>query len=388
MTGLHMGHAYVRGNASLPLRLQDQTVAEVLKEAGYHTALIGKWGLGDQQTSGAPQNKGFDEFVGYLDQVHAHDYYTDHLARFDPKHPDQTQTIISENQAGRKGTYIPDLFSKAALNFLKENKPDQFNHYRPFFLYLANIIPHANNEEATRSGNGMQVPTDAPYSNEAWPQVEKNKAAMITRLDADVGTLLDKLKQLKIDENTIIFFSSDNGPHQEGGVDPNYFHSAGPFRGITRDLYAGGIRGPMLVSWPAGVRTGQTSDWIGALWDFFPTAAEIAGVTCPTNLDGISFLPILLSQPQTNHHDFLYWEFHERGFQQAVRKGDWKGVRPQAGEALELYNLKTDPGEKHDLAHENPQIITKMEAQFKSVRTDSERFPIKPPAKNSPKKEK
>jgi len=236
MTGLHTGHGYVRGNATLPLRSQDQTVAELLKDRGFHTGLIGKWGLGDQQTSGAPQRKGFDEFVGYLDQVHAHNYYTDYLARFDPKYPDRTQTIISENQGGKKGAYIPDLLSMAALNFLKQNKPDQFNHYRPFFLYLANIIPHANNEEATRSGNGMQVPNDAPYSNEPWPQVEKNKAAMITRLDADIGKLMEKLKELKIDQNTIVFFSSDNGPHKEGGVDPDFFHSAGPLRGLKRDL--------------------------------------------------------------------------------------------------------------------------------------------------------
>src|SRR5438477_3429915 len=234
MTGLHTGHAYIRGNASLPLRSQDQTVAEVLKEAGFHTGLIGKWGLGDEKTFGVPQKKGFDEFVGYLDQVHAHDYYTDHLARFDPKHPDQTQTFISQNQAGKKEVYIPDLLARAALNFVSNNKPDQFNHYQPFFLYLANIIPHANNEEEKRSGNGMQVPNDAPYSSEPWPQVEKNKAAMITRLDSDVGRLMDKLRQLKIEDNTIVFFSSDNGPQKVGGVDPNFFHSVGPLRGLKR----------------------------------------------------------------------------------------------------------------------------------------------------------
>jgi len=378
MTGLHTGHAYVRGNANLPLRAQDRTVAEVLKDAGYYTALIGKWGLGDQRSSGAPQNKGFDQFVGYLDQVHAHDYYTDHLARFDPKYPDQTETLILENQAGKKGKYIPDLLSAAALNFLKINKPDQFNHYRPFFLYFADIIPHANNEEATRSGNGMQVPSDGPYSDEPWPQVEKNKAAMITRLDADVGKVMEKLKELKLDENTIVFFSSDNGPHKEGGVDPNFFESAGPFRGIKRDLYEGGIRVPFIVRWPAAIKAGQTNDRLGAFWDLLPTVAQLAGAKYPTNLDGISLLPAFLGQPQTNRHEFLYFEFHERGFQQAVRMGDWKAVRPQSGQRLELYNLKSDPGEKQNIADKNPAIIAQIEDYLKTARADSERFPIKP----------
>lgn len=377
MTGLHSGHGLVRGNANVPLRPQDVTVAEVLHDAGYHTGLIGKWGLGNEHTSGVPQKKGFDEFVGYLDQVHAHDYYTDHLWHHDPKTGFDDWQYFFENQGGKKTLYMPDLFTRAALNFVKNNQPDQFNHYRPFFLYLATIIPHANNEEGNRSGNGMQVPSDAPYSSEPWPQVEKNKAAMISRLDADVGRLMDKLKQLKIDENTIVIFSSDNGPHKEGGVDPKFFQSSGPFRGIKRDLYEGGIRMPLIVRWPFRIKPGQVSDFKGAFWDFLPTAAEIAGEKCPTNIDGISFLPTLLGQPQTNRHEFLYWEFHERGFQQAVRMGDWKAIRPQAGEPLELYNLKTDPGEKTNVADKNPQIVAKIEEYLKTARTDSPQFPIK-----------
>jgi arylsulfatase A-like enzyme len=379
MTGLHTGHGWVRGNDKFPLRSEDLTVAEVLKGAGYRTTLIGKWGLGNEHTSGVPQSKGFEEFVGYLDQTHAHDYYTDHLWHYDSKTGFDDWQYFYENQGGKKGLYIPDLFTKGALNFIRINKPDQFNHYRPFFLYLSYIIPHANNEEGRRSGNGMQVPTDAPYSGESWPEPEKNKAAMITRLDDDVGKLMARLKELKIDDDTVVFFSSDNGPHKEGGVDPKFFQSAGSLRGTKRDLYEGGIRVPLIVRWPAQIKAGKTTDLLGAFWDFLPTAVEIASAKCPTNIDGISMLPTLLGQPQTNRHSSLYWEFHERGFQQAVRMGDWKAVRPQARDPLELYNLKADLAEKQNVADKNPEVIAKIEAYLKTARTDSEHWPIKPP---------
>src|SRR5208282_2410163 len=202
-----------------------------------------------------------------------------------------------------------DLFTQAALNFVRIHRPARSNHNPPFFLYLAYTIPHANNEEGARTGNGMQVPTDAPYSKESWPQVEKNKAAMITRLDADVGRLMDALKKYKIDDSTIVFFSSDNGPHKEGGVDPKFFHSAGPLRGIKRDLYEGGIRMPLIVHWPGRIKPGTVSDQVSAFWDFLPTAAEIAQAKVPDKLDGISLLPALLGKPQTQQHEFLYWEF-------------------------------------------------------------------------------
>lgn len=382
MTGMHTGHAFVRGNAAVALRPQDLTMAELLKQAGYHTCLIGKWGLGSENTTGMPQKKGFDEFLGYLDQVHAHDYYTDHLWRYDPpgegKEGFSGDMVFAANQNGRHGEYTHDLFTKTALNFLRINKPDQFNHFRPFFLYLAYTIPHANNEEAKRTGNGMQVPSDAPYSNQPWPQPEKNKAAMITRLDADVGRLLDKLKELKIDDNTIVVLTSDNGPHKEGGVDPKFFQSAGPLRGIKRDLYEGGIRVPLIVSWPSHIKAGAVNHQTFAFWDFLPTSAEIAHAKTPGQIDGVSMLPTLLGQPQTNGHDFLYWEFHEGGFQQAVRMGDWKAVRPQPGEALELYNLQTDLAERQNVADQNPEVVAKLEAWLKTARTDSEHWPIKP----------
>lgn len=380
MTGLHNGHSRIRGNGTVPLQPGDLTVAELLKQAGYHTALIGKWGLGEINSTGVPQEKGFDEFVGYLNQEHAHDYYTDHLWRFDPPTKDSPgfngEESLPENQGGHKRLYTHDLFTTAALSFLKPGRLRLYAHGQPFFLELAYTIPHANNEEGARTGNGMQVPSDAPYSNEPWPQVEKNKAAMITRLDTDVGRLLEALKKYKLDDSTIIFFSSDNGPHKEGGVDPNFFHSAGPLRGIKRDLYEGGIREPLIVRWPGHIQAGQISGFVGAFWDFLPTAAELAKVQPPPGLDGISFLPTLLGQTQTNQHDFLYWEFHERGFQQAVRAGDWKAVRPQVGEPLELYNLNTDISEKTNVASLHPDVVARIEDYLKTARTDDPQWPM------------
>jgi arylsulfatase A-like enzyme len=328
-----------------------------------------------------PQKQGFDEFLGYLDQTHAHDSYTDHLWRYDP--PSDTKPgydgrqEFPENQGGKKGLYINDLFAAAALKFVRNNKPEPYYNYQPFFLYLAYTIPHANNEEGRRTGNGMEVPSDAPYSDQPWPQTEKNKAAMITRMDADIGRLMDKLKELKIDDHTIVCFTSDNGPHKEGGVDPKFFQSSGSLRGIKRDLYEGGIRVPLIVRWPGKIKPGTLNDQAWAFWDILPTAAEIASEKSPEKLDGLSMLPALLGKPQTNRHDFLYWEFHERGFQQAVRMGDWKAVRPQAGAPLELYNLSTDLGEKQDVAAQNPEVVARIEAYLKTARTESEHWPIK-----------
>jgi arylsulfatase A-like enzyme len=385
MTGLHNGHSRIRGNGTVPLQPEDTTVAEVLHQAGYLTALIGKWGLGSENTTGVPQKKGFDEFVGYLDQVHAHDYYTDHLWRYHPATAMSPafdgQMSLPENAGGKKGLYTHDLFTTSALNFLRLPKTDSHHQTKPFFLYLAYTIPHANNEEGARTGNGMQVPSDAPYSAESWPQVEKNKAAMITRLDTDVGKLMDALKKYKIDDSTIVFFSSDNGPHKEGGVDPKFFQSAGPFRGIKRDVYEGGIRMPLIVRWPNHIAPGEVSGLISAFWDFLPTAAEVARVKPPSDLDGISMMPTLLGQTQTNRHDFLYWEFHERGFQQAVRMGDWKAIRPQAGEPLELYDLKRDQAEKTNVAEQHPDVVAKIDAYLKTARTDDPEWPIKPAPK-------
>ena len=390
MLGQHTGHVHLRGNSqTLPLQPEHLTVAKVLHTAGYRTAMIGKWALGDEGTTGVPELQGFDEVLGYLNQTHAHDYYTDYLWRHDPVTGRHGRITLAENVGGKQGQYTHDLFTKAALNFVRINKPDQFNGYRPFFLYLSYTIPHVNNEENRRSGNGMQVPSAAPYADEAWSAPEKNKAAMITRLDADIGRLRSKLRELKIDTNTVILFTSDNGPHAEG-VDPKFHSSAGPLRGIKRDLYEGGIRVPMIVNWPAQIRPGQVSDFAWANWDFLPTAAEIARAKVPKDIDGISIYPLLVGQTQTNRHQLLYWEFHERGFQQAARMGDWKAVRPQADEPLELYNLQTDLGEKDNVAKHHPEVVAKFEDYFKTARTESPNWPIKKlntkPAKVEPAK--
>ena len=376
MTGLHTGHATIRGNAAVPLEPGDRTVAEILKTAGYHTGLVGKWGLGDEDTTGIPPKKGFDEFVGYLNQTHAHDYYTDHLWHYDLNRPLNGRQELPENAAGRKQLYIPDLFATAATNFVRINKPDARRGNQPFFLYFATIVPHANDEEGKRSGNGMQVPTDAPYSKEPWPQVEKNKAAMITRLDDDIGNLMKRLQELKLDDNTIVFFTSDNGPHKEGGVDPAFFKSSGPLRGIKRDLYEGGIRIPMIVRWPGMIKPGQVSDQVWAFWDVLPTLAELVHAKAPEHLDGISMLPAILGQTQTNQHAFLYWEFHERGSQQAVRMGDWKAIRLGPDQPLELYDLSRDLPEKNNVAAQNPKVVAKIEEYLKTARTPSDKWPL------------
>ena len=207
---------------------------------------------------------------------------------------------------------------------------------------------------------------------------------MIARLDADIGKILDKLKELKLDQDTLLFFSSDNGPHKEGGVDPQFFASAGPLRGIKRDLYEGGIRVPMIVRWPGRIKAGSTNNQIWAFWDFLPTATGLAGVKPPKNIDGISMVPTLLGTKQTQQHEVLYWEFHERGFQQAARLGDWKMVRLAPEKAPELYNLKTDITEKENVACQHSDIVAKFAEYLKTARTESKDWPIKPSPEKKP----
>jgi arylsulfatase A-like enzyme len=282
-----------------------------------------------------------------------------------------------ENYADKKGLYSNDLFTKSAINYIRLNKATKLNKYRPFFLYLPYTLPHANNELFKRTGNGMEVPSTEPYTNEQWPDAEKNKAAMITRLDHYVGDIMDYLKKYKLDENTIVIFASDNGPHKEGGVNPKYFNSSGNLRGNKRDLYEGGIRVPFIVRWPGKVKAGSTSDVPFAFWDILPTTAEMARTSCSTNIDGISFLPTLLGKSQTNRHDHLYWEFHEDGFHQALRMGDWKAVRHGVDGPVELYDLKKDLSEKFNVADENPQVVAKIEERLKKARTEDPRWPAK-----------
>ncbi len=372
ITGLHTGHARIRANSRVPLEPGDTNVAKVLKSAGYHTGIIGKWGLGEAGTPGIPNLQGFDEWFGYLNQQHAHTYYPDHLW------DNQRELILGKN-LGLKQQYSHDLFTERALDFVGRQKAGA-----PFFLYLAYTIPHANDELGNDTGNGMEVPSDAPYSGKDWPQQEKNFAAMVTRMDTDIGKIMAQLKTSGMDQNTVVFFTSDNGPHQEGGHDPKFFKSGGPLRGIKRDLYEGGIRVPSMVRWPGKVQAGRTSDEPWAFWDFLPTAAELAGAPIPAGIDGISMAPAILGKPQ-NKHEYLYWEFHERGFSQAVRLGDWKGVRVASRQApIELYDLKKDLGETTNLAAQRPEIVARIAKIMSDGRTDSTRFPVREPGK--PKK--
>jgi arylsulfatase A-like enzyme len=374
MTGQHTGHTRIRGNNAYPLQPGDVTVAEVLKKVGYNTGLIGKWGLGLPGTSGTATKQGFDEFLGFLSQTHAHDYYPTNIWR------NEDILLLDVNTNNQRRVYIHDQFTRAATNFIRINKDF------PFFLYLGYTIPHANNELGRASGNGMEVPSDEPYSKEDWPQPEKNKAAMITRMDRDIGNILTILKGHKIETNTVIFFTSDNGPHKEGGVDPAFFNSSGPLRGIKRDMYEGGIRVPMIVRWTGTIQPAQVNDFPWAFWDFLPTAAEIAGVKdkLPANIDGQSILPMLLGKKQSPH-EFFYWEFHEKGSKQAVRTGDWKAVRLAVNKPLELYNLKSDVGETNNVAAAHLDVIAKIESYLKTARTESPKWPLTLPTDRPPR---
>ena len=369
MTGMDTGHATIRGNLpkAAPLRPQDVTVAEVLKSAGYKTGIIGKWGLGLENSSGTPDKKGFDEFFGYINQTLAHNYYPETLWRNNEK------IVIEGNLKGKKGTYSHDLFEQEALDFISRHKS------KPFFLYLSLTLPHSNTELGRKTGDGMEVPDYGPYAKENWPGPAKGCAAMITRMDDCVGKVLAELKTLGIDENTIVFFSSDNGPQgirDKGGYDPRFFNSSGPLRGIKRDLYEGGICIPMIARWPGHIKSGTTSNQVWAFWDFLPTVADIAGTKTPAGIDGISMLPALLGRPQQNH-EYLYWEFHENGFTQAVRMGDWKAIRYGIDKPIELYNLKNDLAETKNIADRHPEVVAKITAILNLARTDSPLFPIR-----------
>jgi arylsulfatase A-like enzyme len=352
MTGKHNGHGRVRDNLPHGVFLQpdDLTVAEVLQQAGYRTAAVGKWSLGEAGSWGVPNRQGFDEFFGYLSQVHAHIYYPQSLWR------DGTQVLLPGNRGARREVYSHDLLTEEALRFIDENKN------RPFFLYLAYTIPHWSDYDKD-SPESLIVPSDAPYSDRAWPQVERNYAAMVSRLDRDVGRLLDRLRELGIDRQTAVFFTSDNGPSAEAAHQVEFFDSNGPLRGAKRDLYEGGIRVPMVVRWPGQVPEGRSSDHVWAFWDFLPTAAEMAGLPPQYGIDGVSVVPALLDRGEPPDHEFLYWDYGHtrREYQQAVRWKNWKAVRRgRVARALELYDLVADPGETQDVAGEHADLCRKI----------------------------
>lgn len=386
MTGKHLGHAHVRGNAGgadmarQSLRDEDVTVAEMLKKAGYATALCGKWGLGDDLPGGhegLPRRQGFDHFFGYLNQVHAHNYYPEFLWRNEEKVALRNIVQPAEKEYGgfrggwatKKLDYSHDLVIDDALNFIRQEAKDP-DH--PFFLYLALTIPHANNEATRGVGNGQEVPDYGIYADKDWKDQDKGQAAMVTRMDADMGRILDLLEKLKIADNTLVMFSSDNGPHHEGGHDVDRFDPAGPFRGMKRDLYEGGVRVPMIAWWPGTVPAGKTSHHIGYFGDLMATCADLAGVKPEEGLDSISFEPTLVGDDaEQKTHKYLYWEFYERNGKQSVRAGDWKAVNnswPKG--SVELYNLKTDPGETNNVAADHPDVLKRLDGYMKEAHVD------------------
>jgi arylsulfatase A-like enzyme len=391
MTGQHTGHTPIRGNkewqpeGQWPMKAKAVTIAEMLKEAGYTTGAFGKWGLGFVGTEGDPNLQGFDEFYGYNCQRLAHNYYPGHLW------DNQQKVEIPENSGDKFEVYAPHLIHQRALQFIEKNRD------KPFFLFYPNIIPHAElllPEENLAEFRGKFQPEksfkgtepDDKYFREGGygtqPESHAAFAAMVTLLDKQVGEILAKLKELGLEKNTLVIFSSDNGPHQEGGADPDYFDSNGRLKGYKRDLYEGGIRVPMIAFWEGKIVAGSKSDHISAFWDFLPTVAEIAGGRSPENIDGISYLPTLLGKEQRKH-DHLYWEFHELGGRQAVRKGDWKLVSYQVFDSAktthELYNLSEDIGEENNVADKNPGVVKELLDLMKTARTESQDFPFRLP---------
>ncbi|MGH9841719.1 MAG: arylsulfatase [Blastocatellia bacterium] len=382
MTGRHLGHCWVRGNAgranmsAQTLRDEDQTVAEIFKDAGYATALIGKWGLGELGSAGHPNRQGFDYFFGYLNQRHAHNYYPSFLIRnserFPLKNVVENEDEESAGWAKEKVEYSPDALAAEALGWLEQNRG------KPFFLYLALTAPHANNEAARDLGDGAEVPDYGIYADQNWPKQEKGKAAMITRMDRDIGRVLAKLKELGVDRNTLIIFSSDNGPHKEGGNDPEFFKSSGPLRGFKRSLTEGGIRAPFIVRWPGKVKAGMVSTHVGYFGDFLATVCELTGQPLPQGLDSISFAPALFGQSkQQRRHEYLYWEFYEQGGRQAVRFGDWKAIRePMFTGKVQLYDLGKDIGERNDVSVANPDVVKRAVALMDKAHVDDPKWKV------------
>lgn len=365
MTGQHTGHCWVRGNAgrenifAQTLREEDKTIAEVFKAAGYATAMFGKWGLGEIGSSGHPNQQGFDHFFGYLNQHHAHNYYTTFLVRNrEPvalrNMPAQGDPERGDGWAKTKVDYSHDLIFEEAMEWLAKNRS------RPFFLYLPFTIPHANNEATRGVGDGQEVPDYGIYADKDWPRPDRGQAAMITRLDRDIGRLMAQLKEHGLDDRTLVFFSSDNGPHKEGGNNPDFFKASGPLRGIKRALYDGGIRVPFIARWPGQIKARSVSDHVGYFGDMFATVCDLTGQPIPSGLDSISFLPALRGQRlRQKRHEYLYWEFYEQGSRQAVRFGKWKAIRqPMRTGEIELYDLTKDLGETNNLAGTRARIVT------------------------------
>ncbi|MDG2125293.1 MAG: arylsulfatase, partial [Verrucomicrobiales bacterium] len=376
MTGLHMGHGWVRGNANEAMKQTLQTgeitVAGELKKAGYATALFGKWGLGELDSIGHPMKHGFDDFYGYLNQRHAHNFYPEFIIdryqkvalrnRYDPA------WIKMREQQGRKDDgagwatpetkldYVPDLVMQRTYKWLDKKKAE------PFFLYLSLNMPHANNEATSGTGNGQEVPDYGIYADRDWPDPDKGQAAMITRMDGYMGELIRRLKGWGIDDNTLILFTSDNGPHQEGGNRMNFFDANGPVRGMKRDLTDGGIRVPTIVRWPGAIPAGSTSDRPAYFGDVLATTCDLAGIPTPEGRDTLSFLPTLKGAKNQPEAPYIYWESYEKGGKQALRFGKWKAVRePWIGGEIQLFDVRADIGESKDVAASFPAVAAQAE---------------------------
>lgn len=382
LTGLHTGHTPIRGNREVqpegqyPMPDSIPSIARVMESAGYKTGAFGKWGLGFVGTTGDPNSQGFEEFYGYNCQRYAHRYYPAHLWHNSDK------IVLEGNGWVEKTVYAPDAIQKETISFLENNKDN------PFFLFMPIVMPHAElaapedeiiqkyrakfgDEKPHPAGKGTEYGPDLTISAyQSHPTPHAAFAAMVERMDVYVGEVLAKLEELGLAENTLIVFASDNGSHQEGGADPDFFDSNGPYRGHKRDLYEGGVRSPMIAWWPGKIKAGSQSDHISAFWDLMPTFAEVAGTKAPDTIDGISFLPALLAQKDQKEHEYLYWEFHEQGGKQAVRQGKWKAVKLQVfgskEPVFELYDLSVDIGEQNNIATENPEKVKELEGLMNS----------------------
>jgi arylsulfatase A-like enzyme len=363
MTGLHNGHTPARDN--IPhyhtyLKDEDVTVAEVLREAGYRTGGVGKWSLGDPGTEGRATNQGFETWFGYLNQDHAHYYYTEYLD------DDEGRLDLSGNSKSREH-YSHDLLTDRALDFIRKSKDE------PFFLYAAYTVPHfaSRNEDPDR----FTVPNTEPYDHTGWDVKAKKLATMIHLLDRDVGRIVALTEELGIADNTLVVLTSDHGGHE---TSPEFFQSSGPLTGFKRDLTEGGIRVPFIAKWPGKVPAGKASDEVVAFWDMMPTFAEIAGASAPADIDGISLVDALAGGRTKEPHPYLYWDYgHCRDrYDQAVRMGDWKGIRHGSGSALQLYDLTSDIAEQNDIAAQHPDVVLQIEGIMKEAVEPHPNYPV------------
>ncbi|EPR70564.1 arylsulfatase [Cyclobacterium qasimii] len=363
MTGLHNGHTVARDNVPhYPSYLQegDVTLAQVLKNAGYSTGGVGKWSLGDAQMEGRATNMGFDTWTGYLNQDHAHYYYPSYLDHDDRK------ILLSDNPILRNN-YSHDILTNATLNFIRENSK------KPFFFYSAYTVPHFSAPEEDE--HGLTVPSTYPYTDKDWPEAAKKYAAMIYRLDKDVGKIVKLINELGIRENTLIIFTSDNGGHSNAWKG---FKTNGKLKGYKRDLYEGGIRVPFIASWPGVIPAGQQSDEVIGFQDMMPTFAGLSNASIPENIDGVSVVEALKGNALPENNRVLYWDFgHTRQrYDQAVRIGDWKGIRRGQGQPIEIYDLAGDVSEQHNLANAHPELVNKIDKLMQMMVIPSPRYPV------------